>query len=77
MVPGLSQWVKVWLCRKLQPRSQVWLRSGVAMAVVYPSDAALIQPLVQELPYAMGVDIKRKKNNLSGKEPIYIYQNSF
>ena len=50
LVPGLSQWVKVWLCRKLQPRSQVWLRSGVAMAVVYPSDASLIQPLVQELP---------------------------
>ena len=36
------------------------LRSSVAMAVE-ASAAALIGPLAWELPYAMGVAIKRKK----------------
>ena len=33
------------------------------MAAAQASDAALIQPLAQELPYATGAVIKRKKKN--------------
>ena len=42
-------------CHKLQCRSQMWLRSCIAVAV------ALIRPLAQQLPYAAGTAIKRKK----------------
>ena len=31
-IPGLAQWVKDLVCRELWCRSQVWFRSGVAMA---------------------------------------------
>ena len=37
------------------------LGSGIAVAVAQPSAAASIWPLAQELPYALGVGIKRKK----------------
>ena len=43
---------------KLQHRSQMWLGSGVAVAV---ASAALIPPLARELPYATGAAIKKKK----------------
>ena len=39
----------------------MWLGSGVAMAVAQATAAAPIQPLAQELPYATGTAIKRKK----------------
>ena len=32
-IPGLTQWVKDWYYHKLQHRSQMQLRSGVAVAV--------------------------------------------
>ena len=54
--------LSIWLCHKLWRRSQMWLGSGVAMAVVLASAAALIHPLAQELPYASGVALKRRKN---------------
>ena len=34
LIPGLAQWFKDPVCCKLQRRSQMWLRSGVAVAVV-------------------------------------------
>ena len=35
LVPGPSQWVPgIWRCRELWCRSQTWLGSGVAVAVV-------------------------------------------
>ena len=37
------------------------LRSGVAVAVAQAAVPTLIQPLAQELPYATGATIKRKK----------------
>ena len=40
------------------------LESSVAMAVVQVSNAAQIQPLAQELLYATGAGLKRKKNAL-------------
>ena len=36
-IPGLAQWVKDPACCELWYRSQTWLRSGVAMAVVQAS----------------------------------------
>ena len=33
LIPGLAQWVKDSVCHKLQWRSQMWLGSGVAVAV--------------------------------------------
>ena len=50
------------------------LRSNVAMAVVWPSPAALIQPLAQELPYAAGVAIKRKKKKKKKNKRIQLQQ---
>ena len=42
---------------KLQHRSQMQLRSSVAMAEAQGSGAALIQPLTRELPYAAGAAV--------------------
>ena len=39
----------------------MWLRSGAAMAVAQAPAAAPIRPLAQELPYATGAVVKRKK----------------
>ena len=34
-IPGLAQWVKdIWHCRELWCRSQMWLGSHVALALV-------------------------------------------
>ena len=41
----------------------MWLGSGVAVAVAQTSAAASIQPLAQELPFAAGMTVKRKKKN--------------
>ena len=46
-------------CCRLWDRSQMWLRSGVAMA--WASAELPIWPLGWELPYAAGVAEKRKK----------------
>ena len=32
-IPSLAQWVRIWHCRELWYRSQMWLRSYVAVAV--------------------------------------------
>ena len=36
-IPGLTQWLRIWCCRKLQCRSKIWLQSHIAVAVVYDS----------------------------------------
>ena len=50
------------------------LGSGVAVAVIVAkvTDAAPIRLLAQELPYASGAAIKRKKNFLERKFNVYI-----
>ena len=50
-------------CYKLWWRSQIWLRSHVAVARTLT--AALIQPLAQELPCVGTVAIKQKKKKKS------------
>ena len=32
-IPGRAQWVRIQCCHKPRHRSQMWLRSGVAVAV--------------------------------------------
>ena len=34
LIPGLARWVKDWHCLEVQCRSQMRLRSGVAVAMV-------------------------------------------
>ena len=60
--------LRIWYCYKLWHRSQMWLRSSIAVAVVQAVAKALIWPLAWELPFAAGVDIKRKQTN---KKPSY------
>ena len=33
-ISGIAQWVGIWHCRELWPRSQTWLGSHVVVAVV-------------------------------------------
>ena len=51
-------------CRKLKDRSQMQLKSPVAVAVVLSSTAVLIWPLDQKLPCTAGAAIKRKKKKI-------------
>ena len=56
--------LKIQCCCELWCKSQMWLGSHVAVAMVEfrrPAAAALILPLAWELPYALGVALKRKK----------------
>ena len=50
-VPGLTQWLRICRCHKPWRRSWMQLGSHVA--------AASIQPLAWELPYAVGVALRR------------------
>ena len=61
LIPGLSQWVKVQHRCELWHRSQMRLRSEMAVAV---AATALIQPLAWEPPYAMGLVLKRKSKGV-------------
>ena len=53
--------LRILSCCKLWPRLQIWLRSTVALTVAQASAAAPVQPLPQELLYAIGMAMKRKK----------------
>ena len=54
--------LRIWCCHRLQHGLQVWLGSGVAMAVAQAPAAALIRPLGWEHPHAIGSNVKRKKD---------------
>ena len=43
-IPGLDQWVRIHRCHELWCRSQMWLKSHVAVAVARPTAVALIGP---------------------------------
>ena len=54
--------LRIWRCRERWCRSQMWLGSCIAVAIVYrPAATALIRPLAWELPYAAGAALKSKK----------------
>ena len=61
LLPGLTQGVKN-PALLLQCRSQMLLRSGGAVAVL--AAAVPVLSLAWELPYAMGMAIKKKKKML-------------
>ena len=54
--------LRIQSCCKPQHRLQMQLGCSVAIAVVQATTAAPVQSLAQELPYATGADVKRKKN---------------
>ena len=54
--------LRIWRCRDLWCRLQMWLRSGVVVAVVCRLAAvALVGPLAWEPPYVAGEVLKRPK----------------
>ena len=58
-IPGPAQWAK----DPALPQSalQMWLRSGIAVAIEEAGTETPIQPLDWELPYASGAALKRQK----------------
>ena len=58
---ALLSGLQIQCCCKLWHRSQMWLRSGVAVAVAWASAVAPIGPLVQELPYVAGAAMTKKR----------------
>ena len=62
-IPGLIQWLGVWFCCELW--CGIGRRHDLDPALLWlwcrPAAAALILPLAWELPYAAGVDVKRKR----------------
>ena len=62
LIPGLAQWVKdLPFSHELWCRSQTWLGSGVAVAVVRLAAAAPVRALAWEPSYAEGVALKGQK----------------
>ena len=59
---------RMWHCPNLWCRSQIHLGSDVDVAGAWASAAAPIRPLVQELPHAAGVAIKRRKEKKKKKK---------
>ena len=58
---------RIWHCHELWCRSQTWLGSHIAVAVVQLAAAALIRPLAQKLPYAAGTALKKKRRKRKKK----------
>ena len=54
--------LRTWCCHELCCRSQMRLRSGVAVAMVQADGYILIRPPDWERPYAKGGALKRKKS---------------
>ena len=60
-IPGLDQWVKDPRCCEWWCRSNMWLTSGMVVAMAVAQAAAgLIQRLARELPYAAGAALKKQ-----------------
>ena len=54
---------------------QMQLAPGVAVAVAKASAAAPIKPLAQELPYAAGTVIKKRRSDMSNGDKKMLYSN--
>ena len=66
-IPALAQWILSFL--ELWCGLKTWLRSQVLLWLWRrPAAAALIQPLAQELLYAIGAAIKAKKKKKKKKK---------
>ena len=68
LIPGLAQWIKDrhCYCCKVWHRSQMWLRLSMLWLWHRLAATAPIKPLAQELPYATGVALKRKREEKMG-----------
>jgi len=70
LIPGLALWVKG---SGIAASCGVGCRCGSDPVLLWlwcrPAAAALIQPLAWELPYAMGVTLKKKKRKKKKKTP--------
>ena len=69
-IPGLAQEVKIWCCRGLWCRSQMWLGSDGAVAVVSASSCS------SDLIPSLGTSTCRPGAALKSKK-IYIYLSHF
>jgi len=58
---ALLSGLRIWHCCKLGCRSQMWLGSCIAVAVVYADSWAPICLLVWELPHAAGMALQKRK----------------
>ena len=62
---ALFSGLRILRCPELWCRSQMWLRSGVAVAVMWLwhklAVTAQIRPLIWETPYSTDAALKRKK----------------
>ena len=58
-IPALFSRLRIWCCNKLWHSSQMWLGSGVAVAMMQATATALMQLLAQILPNATGAAIKK------------------
>ena len=66
-IPGLLSGLRIQHCHELWCRSQMWLGSRVAVAVVLASGHNLNSIPAWEPPYATGAALKRQKNKNSNK----------
>ena len=61
-IPGLAR-LRIWCCCKLWHGLRMQLRSSVAVAMARALAVAQIRSLAWELPYVVGVALKKKKNS--------------
>ena len=60
--------LRIWHCHELWCRLQTRLRSGIAVLWYRLAAAALIQPLTQELLYAVGVALEQQQQKNPNKQ---------
>ena len=73
-IPGLGQWLRIQHCHELRCRLQVWLGSGIAVAVHKPAAASLICLLAWEPPCVAGMVLKREKTKKTKKKKEWKFQ---
>ena len=60
---ALLSGLRIWHCRELRCRSQMWPGSSIAVAVAVAEAAAPIGPLAWKLPYVFRSGPKKSKIN--------------
>ena len=62
---ALLHGLRIWRCHELWCRSQMWLGSGIAVALVHmPAATTPIRPLAWEPLYVAGAALKSKKKKI-------------
>ena len=60
-IPGLAQWLKIWLCCELWCRLQMQLGSGIAVALAQAGGYSSNSTPSWEPPYATDISLIKKK----------------